>query len=86
MIYRNNLPKRALLTAKTYIGAQQLPPIEADPKDPASIKRARNTWAARVSRAKRVEHTETLENEVRELSEEVELWKSRAMEYGHPGE
>lgn len=65
---------------------QPLPPIEVDPNDTVAMKRARNTLAARNSRTRRAERTEALEIEVRRLSEEVEMWRNRAIDRGHPGQ
>ena len=56
-----------------------------DPSDSVAIKRARNTMAARKSRAKRVERTEQLESEIAELQDEVERWKNIAFTHGYVG-
>ncbi|KAK2742706.1 hypothetical protein FQN57_005161 [Myotisia sp. PD_48] len=62
-----------------------LPPINFDVTDPVASKRARNTEAARKSRARKVEHQEKLENRIAELEkllqqseEREEYWKSMA--------
>jgi len=60
-----------------------LPAIVADPSDTVAVKRARNTLAARKSRAKRMERTEQLESEVANLEAEVEHWKNIALSRGH---
>ncbi|CAZ82132.1 unnamed protein product [Tuber melanosporum] len=60
-----------------------LPPIVVeDPSDTVAMKRARNTLAARKSRAKKLERMEEMEAQIEELKAEVELWKDRAL--GHP--
>lgn len=47
---------------------KKLPPVVVkDPSDPAAIRRARNTEAARRSRAKKVERIEQLEDIVSQL-------------------
>ncbi|RPB03168.1 hypothetical protein L873DRAFT_1732155, partial [Choiromyces venosus 120613-1] len=59
-----------------------LPPIVVeDPSDTVAMKRARNTLAARKSRAKKLERMEEMEAQIEELKAEVELWKDRAL--GH---
>lgn len=50
--------------------SQPLPPIVANSSDPASLKRARNTEAARRSRARKLERMAQLEQRVTELLEE----------------
>lgn len=61
---------------------QPLPPIVVeDPSDTVAMKRARNTLAARKSRAKKLERMEEMEAQIEELKAEVELWKDRAL--GH---
>ncbi|KAM5463031.1 General control protein [Microsporum audouinii] len=69
---------------------QPLPPITVDTSDPVAVKRARNTEAARKSRARKVELQESLERRIEELETEleqarqqVEHWKGVA---GHTGE
>lgn len=56
-----------------------LPPIMVDENDTVALKRARNTAAARKSRAKKVEERETLEAEIADLKAQVEHWKSLAL-------
>lgn len=46
---------------------KELSPIEFDPTDPVAAKRARNTEAARKSRAKKMERQASAENRIREL-------------------
>ena len=61
-----------------------LPAITVDdPNDTVAVKRARNTMAARKSREKRVERTEQLISQVRQLEAEVEHWKNIAIGMGH---
>lgn len=62
-----------------------LPPIMVDEADAVALKRARNTAAARKSRAKKVEERDGLESRIAELeaalavkTSEVEYWKTRA--------
>lgn len=56
-----------------------LPPIVVDENDAVALKRAKNTAAARKSRAKKVEEHDKLLGEIASLKAEVEYWKSRAM-------
>ncbi|PNS19800.1 Cross-pathway control protein A [Sphaceloma murrayae] len=56
-----------------------LPAIVVDPNDAVAVKRARNTAAARKSRAKKVQEVETLERKISELEQEVEHWKALAL-------
>lgn len=62
-----------------------LPPIMVDEHDTVALKRARNTAAARKSRAKKVEERDALESRIAELEEalntskrETEFWKAQA--------
>jgi len=60
-----------------------LPPIVvADQSDTIAIKRARNTLAARKSRARRVEKFEELEKRIEDLEDEVTHWKNLALSKG----
>lgn len=52
-----------------------LPPIIADENDPVALKRARNTAAARKSRARKVEERDVLETRIAEL--EAQLLQSQ---------
>ena len=53
-----------------------LPPVTvADPNDPVSVKRSRNTMAARKSRAKKQNRMENLENTVEELTAELDRYR-----------
>lgn len=57
-----------------------LPPITVDdPTDVVAVKRARNTAAARKSRAKKMEKVEDMEKTIMHLEIEVEKWKAIAM-------
>ncbi|KAI4284992.1 MAG: hypothetical protein L6R38_001007 [Xanthoria sp. 2 TBL-2021] len=60
-----------------------------DPNDPKKMKTARNTAAARKSRARKVERFQTLAEEndnykvqVEELQSEADIWKARALRMG----
>lgn len=56
-----------------------LPPIVVeDPSDTVAMKRARNTLAARKSRAKKLERMEEMEIQIEELKAQVEHWKNIA--------
>lgn len=56
--------------------SQPLPPIVVeDPNDTVAIKRARNTLAARKSRAKKAEKMEDMAQTIEQLQAEVEHWK-----------
>lgn len=55
-----------------------LPPIMVDEADTVAMKRARNTAAARKSRAKKVAERDELEAEIADLKTQVEYWKARA--------
>lgn len=66
-----------------------LPDICPDPNDPKKVKTARNTAAARKSRARKVERFQTLAEEndnyklqVEELQSEADIWKARALRMG----
>jgi len=52
-----------------------LPPVNYDPLNPTDIKRARNTMAARKSRARRVERMEELAETVDRLTAEAAALK-----------
>lgn len=59
-----------------------LPPIVVDENDPVALKRARNTAAARKSRAKKVQERDGLEDQIAALKAEVEFWKQKAVSLG----
>lgn len=55
----------------------KLPPIVVeDPTDVVALKRARNTLAARKSRAKKAEKMEDMEATIEDLKAQVEHWKA----------
>ena len=56
-----------------------LPPIVVNENDAIALKRARNTAAARKSRAKKVAERDELEAEIADLKAQVEHWKSIAL-------
>ncbi|EPS42901.1 hypothetical protein H072_3202 [Dactylellina haptotyla CBS 200.50] len=82
--------KRASLTGVSRRkAAADLPPVQFDPSNPVDIKRARNTMAARKSRARRVEKMEELaeavdklQAEAQALKEEREYYKNLARQHG----
>ncbi|KAL2012929.1 hypothetical protein VTN00DRAFT_454 [Thermoascus crustaceus] len=62
-----------------------LPPIKYDANDPVAVKRARNTEAARKSRARKLERQEEMERRIAELEKSLEesqrreqYWKALA--------
>ncbi|KAF8542086.1 hypothetical protein BDD12DRAFT_826689 [Trichophaea hybrida] len=60
--------------------AQPLPPIVVeDPSDTVAMKRARNTLAARKSRAKKAEKMDEMEEMIERLKAEVEHWRNIAL-------
>ena len=59
-------------------------PIQVDPNDPVAIKRARNTLAARNSQPRRTKRTKTLENHLKKITKEKDMWRTQAVDYGHP--
>lgn len=61
-----------------------LPPIVVDEADPVALKRARNTAAARKSRAKKVMEKDDLEAQITDLRAQVEFWKQKALAHGAP--
>jgi len=56
-----------------------LPPIVVDENDGIALKRARNTAAARKSRAKKVAERDELEVEIADLKAQVKYWKGQAL-------
>ncbi|CAK4032344.1 hypothetical protein DOTSEDRAFT_30380 [Lecanosticta acicola] len=60
-----------------------LPPIVVDEADPIALKRARNTAAARKSRAKKVAERDDLETTIADLQAQVDFWKTKAHEFGY---
>ncbi|RHZ68520.1 amino acid starvation-responsive transcription factor GCN4 [Aspergillus thermomutatus] len=66
-----------------------LPPIKVDTSDPVAMKRARNTEAARKSRARKLERQDEMERRIRELEKSLEeaqqreqYWKALAQNRG----
>lgn len=59
-----------------------LPPILVDENDQVALKRARNTAAARKSRAKKVQERDGMEERIADLEAQVEHWKSLAVSLG----
>ncbi|EAW10673.1 amino acid starvation-responsive transcription factor GCN4 [Aspergillus clavatus NRRL 1] len=54
-----------------------LPPIKYDGSDPVALKRARNTEAARKSRARKLERHDDMERRIRELEKSLEEAQQR---------
>ena len=74
----SNLSTSGITKRKTR--TEPLPPIVVeDPTDTVAVKRARNTAAARKSRKRREDLMNTLENENRQLKDEVAYWKKQAL-------
>ncbi|KAI5369268.1 Putative basic-leucine zipper domain-containing protein [Septoria linicola] len=59
-----------------------LPPILVDENDTVALKRARNTAAARKSRAKKVQERDELETTIAQLEAQVRFWKQKAIDLG----
>lgn len=75
-------PQRRSMTSGVRKNRGPLPPIVVeDPSDTVAMKRARNTLAARKSRAKKLERMEEMEVEILKLKEQVEHWKDLAMNH-----
>ncbi|KAL0635035.1 General control protein [Maublancomyces gigas] len=73
-------PQRRSVTSGVRKNRGPLPPIVVeDPSDTVAMKRARNTLAARKSRAKKLERMEEMEVEIEKLKAQVEHWKNLAM-------
>ncbi|PWW77059.1 hypothetical protein C7212DRAFT_187786 [Tuber magnatum] len=79
--YRSQSVQRRSATSGVRKRAPLPPIVVEDPTDTVAMKRARNTLAARKSRAKKLERMEEMEAQIEELKAEVELWKDRAL--GH---
>jgi len=58
--------------------SKPLPPVNYNPHDERDKKRARNTEAARKSRAKKLEYVTEMEAKIHALEQEVDYWKSVA--------
>ncbi|KAL8739942.1 MAG: hypothetical protein Q9190_007302, partial [Brigantiaea leucoxantha] len=74
-------PSNGGITKKRRSGP--LPPIVPDPNDPASLKRCRNTAAARTSRAKKAARFDEIELRCEHLEEKAEMWRQRALNLGY---
>ena len=61
-----------------------LPPIVVNENDTIALKRARNTAAARKSRAKKVEERDLFLAEISVLKGQIEFWKDLAIKAGVP--
>ncbi|KAF1989381.1 hypothetical protein K402DRAFT_402031 [Aulographum hederae CBS 113979] len=61
-----------------------LPEIKPDPSDKVAVKRARNTLAARESRARKLSHVQTLEARLADAEAERDAWRRMAMDRGAP--
>jgi hypothetical protein len=77
--YRSSSVHRRSLTSGIRKRVPLPPIVVEDPSDTVAMKRARNTLAARKSRAKKLERMEEMEAEIIQLREQVELWKERAL-------
>lgn len=71
-------PKSSSQVGRKRGRVSQLSPLEYDENDAAAKKRAKNTMAARKSRARRFEQAEQSAQRIRELEQEVEYWKGVA--------
>lgn len=78
--------KRASVASVSSRQRKALPPIKFDSTDPVAAKRARNTEAARKSRARKLEkHGEMadriaeLEKQLEEEKQSAQYWKGRAL-------
>ncbi|KAF3910311.1 hypothetical protein ABW21_db0207342 [Orbilia brochopaga] len=85
----NSIKRASLNGVSRRKAAIDLPPVQFDPTNPVDIKRARNTMAARKSRARRVEKMEELSDaveklqaEAQQLKEEREYYKTLARQHG----
>jgi general control protein GCN4 len=63
-----------------------LPPIVVDEHDQVALKRARNTAAARKSRAKKVSEREEMEERISQLQDQVDFWKAKALALMNEGD
>lgn len=90
----NNASRRSSTKHSTVAGvnarrSRPLPPIKFDQDDPVAAKRARNTEAARKSRARKLERQGDLERHIADLQKELdetrqlmEFWKTQAQSRG----
>jgi hypothetical protein len=84
-VVRGSATKHSTVAGVNARQRKPLAPIKYDDKDPAAVKRARNTEAARKSRAKKLERQEDMERRIQELQQELadakrsaEYWKTMA--------
>ena len=63
-----------------------LPPILVDEHDQVALKRARNTAAARKSRAKKVSERDEMEERISQLQDQVDFWKAKALALMNEGD
>lgn len=87
-------PSRGSVMPSTVAGVnahhrKPLPPVKFDSTDPVAVKRARNTEAARKSRARKLQRTDQLEFRIAELEKSLEesqkreqYWKALAENKG----
>lgn len=78
---RQSIPGSHSFTAgvKARRNQKPLPLITVDPSDAKAVKRAKNTMAARTSRANKVSRYETMVARVADLESKVEYWKNLAL-------
>ncbi|KAI9368569.1 hypothetical protein BJX61DRAFT_210677 [Aspergillus egyptiacus] len=88
-VQRNAVTKHSTVGRVGTRQRKPLPPIEYDENDPAAVRRARNTEAARKSRQRKVERQNVLETRIEELEKELEeakereqYWKALALSKG----
>jgi hypothetical protein len=84
-VIRGSATKHSTVAGVNARQRKPLAPIKYDESDPAAVKRARNTEAARKSRAKKLERQEDMERRIQELQQELadakrsaEYWKTMA--------
>ncbi|KAK3076863.1 hypothetical protein LTS18_011787, partial [Coniosporium uncinatum] len=86
-VSQSPLPRNASISVgKARRRKGPLKPIEVDPGDKVATKRARNTLAARESRARKLEYLERMELELAAMEAEKEAWKSEAIARGAPAD
>ncbi|KAL4811195.1 hypothetical protein BDV18DRAFT_6653 [Aspergillus unguis] len=82
---RSSVVKHSTVAGVNARRSKPLPPIKFDEADPIAAKRARNTEAARKSRARKLERQGDMERQIAELKkqlgetrQELEYWKAQA--------
>jgi len=86
-VSQSPLPRNASISvSKARRRKGPLKPIEVDPGDKVATKRARNTLAARESRARKLEYVERMELELAAMEAEKDAWKSEAVARGAPAD